>query len=205
MGRRSRLVRTVGGERRCLNMSNKTNERRRSAVETAVPERRSHLRYPFTAAAELEELHSGTKMAARSSDLSRGGCYLDTINPFPLGTVVKLRLTKERKTFEVQATVVYLQPGMGMHVMFTAAGPEQLWTLEKWLAELSGEVQPEVEAPEQREQPDQAVPKERSEARPKGQQSEVLNDLIVALTRKGVLTHAEGKAMMRKLGVEVDG
>ncbi len=131
-------------------------------------------------------------MAARSSDLSRRGCYLDTINPLPLGTVVKLRLTKDGKTFEAQATVVRAQPGMGMHVMFTAVEPEQLWTLEEWLGEPRGQSQTELEASEQ---PERTPAAEISY----GQQHEVLNELIVALMQKGVLTHSEGIAMLRKL------
>ena len=157
-------------------------------AEPAVTERRGDSRHPFVAAAELQELGSRTQWVARSSDLSRRGCYLDTINPLTLGTVMKLRLMKDGKTFEAQATVVRAQPGMGMHVMFTAAEPEQLWTLETWLGELK-ESQPAAERVEQSEQ-----------ARPlKEQQPEVLNELIVALVRKGVLTEAEGKAMIRKL------
>lgn len=131
-------------------------------------------------------------MAARSSDLSRRGCYLDTINPLPLGTVVKLRLTKDGRTFEAQATVVRALPGMGMHVMFTAVEPEQLWTLETWLDELRGQPQTERQAPEQ---PEWAPAAEISHE----QQHHVLSDLITALVHKGVLTHSEGTAMLRKL------
>src|SRR5712664_4253192 len=53
--------------------------------------------------------------------------YVDTINPFPLGAIVKVRLTQEKNFFEGQAKVVYAQVGMGMGLFFTSAKPEQLW------------------------------------------------------------------------------
>src|SRR3989442_8940030 len=163
-----------------------------SPVRPASIERRSLARHPLIVAAETLELQSGTVIKARASDLSREGCYLDTINPFPVGTVVKLRLTKQKESFEVQAKAVYSQVGMGMGLVFTAAEPEQLWILEKWLAELSGELPPESET---REQDKQA----RAEESLKEEQQYVLNDLIIALMRKGELSEPEGKAMLRKL------
>jgi hypothetical protein len=41
-------------------------------------------------------------------------------------------------TFAANATVIYPQPNMGMGVVFSAAEPEQLEVLIKWLAELAG-------------------------------------------------------------------
>lgn len=162
-----------------------------SPVRPASAERRRHPRYPFTAAAEAVELQSEMRIKARTSDLSRGGCYLDTINPFPVGTLVKLRLTKGKNSLESQAAVVSSHVGMGMALKFTTAEPEQLWILEKWLGELSGELPQQSDAPEQEEQ---ASPEESK----KEDQYYVLNELITTLMRKGVLTEAEAKAMLRK-------
>ncbi len=58
--------------------------------------------------------------------------------------------------------------------------------------ELSGELPPESETPEQDKQA-------RAEESLKKEQQYVLNDLIIALMRKGVLSEPEGKAMLRKL------
>ena len=69
------------------------------------------------------------------------------ISSFPAGSIVKIRLTKEMRSFEAQAEVVYSLVGMGMGVKFTDADPEQLWTVEKWVGELSGELLPKPELP----------------------------------------------------------
>src|SRR6266852_6205232 len=120
-----------------------------TVVGLAPRERRAHARYPFTAGAEVLDARSGARLNARVSDLSRGGCYVDSISPFTVGTEVKLRITKDASSFSSQAKVVYSSVGMGMGLAFTVIEPEQRWILEKWLAELRGEPSPEPESPEE--------------------------------------------------------
>jgi len=168
------------------------------SLALAPRERRAHPRYPFTAGAELIDVRSGTRLNARVSDLSRGGCYVDSISPFTVGTEVKLRITKDASSFSSQAKVVYAAVGMGMGLMFTAIEPEQRWMLEKWLAELRGEPSSEGETAE--EPKDSAVATQSGPAKStNSEQSYVLNELIIALMRKRVLTDAEGKALLQKL------
>lgn len=165
-------------------------------VEMPKQERRASERYPFTAEADVIDLQTNARLSARTSDLARGGCFIDTISTFPVGTNVSLRLTNERKTFEAQARVVYAQQGMGMGLAFAPSEPDQLWVLEKWLGKLSGELPPELHE----EEPMGAV--ERSslpETSASAEAGLVLNELIIALIRKRVLTDSEGKQLLQKL------
>jgi PilZ domain len=109
-----------------------------SLSDHSSSERRGAARHPFIASAEETDLASGTRLSARVSELSLKGCYLDTLNPFPKGTQIRLVIFHGGATFTVPATVVYPQPNMGMGVVFSAVEPEQLEVLTKWLAELSG-------------------------------------------------------------------
>jgi hypothetical protein len=156
-------------------------------------ERRRNARYPFTATVEAVESSSKTRIQGRTTDLSRGGCYVDTITSFPAGSMVKMRLTKENRSFEAQAEVVYSLDSMGMGVKFTSTDPEQLWIVEKWIGELSGEVQPEPELPQLS---DQSCTKEG----PSNKECLVLNELVMELMRQGVLSEAKCRAMLQKLG-----
>ena len=166
------------------------------SLALAPRERRAHPRYPFTAGAEVMDARSGARLNARVSDLSLGGCYVDSISPFTVGTEVKLRIIKDASSFSSQAKVVYAAVGMGL--MFTAIEPEQRWMLEKWLAELRGEPSSEGETAE--EPKDSAVATQSGPAKSaNSEQSYVLNELIIALMRKRVLTDAEGKALLQKL------
>ena len=120
-----------------------------AVVGLAPRERRAHPRYPFTASAEAMDVRSGTRLNARISDISRGGCYVDSISPFAVGTEVKIRITKDANSFISQGKVVYSTTGMGMGLKFTVIEPDQRWMLEKWLAELRGEPSLEPESPEE--------------------------------------------------------
>lgn len=105
---------------------------------TEPTKRRSVLRCQFVASAEVTELGSGSgaKLAARTSELGLGGCYLDTLNPFPEGTLVQLRILRDAGVFEAKAKVVYCDRGFGMGVVFTDIVPTYRSVLENWLAEL---------------------------------------------------------------------
>jgi hypothetical protein len=159
-------------------------------------ERRSFPRYHFTAAAEALDAQHRTRMNARTSDLSKGGCYVDTFSPFPLKTPVKLRLSCEKASFTAEAKVVYSKIGMGMGLQFTSVDPREMPVLEKWIGELSGAAPLEMtELPELKE-PRHNGAGHTSSAKEPGY---VLNELIVALMRKGTLTEEEGKTMLLRL------
>jgi hypothetical protein len=90
-------------------------------------------RYPFIASAELLEENSGARMNSRISDLSLNGCYVDTVNPLPDGTLVRLRIFTETHTFEAPATVVYSHAFMGMGMKFREVQPKSEEVLRQWL------------------------------------------------------------------------
>ena len=104
-------------------------------VALAGADRRLHPRYEFIAAAEVVAAESSARIETRVRDLSQQGCYVDTNNALPLGTVTDVRITKGALLFEARARVVYSQVGKGMGLVFTAVEAEQRGTLETWLAE----------------------------------------------------------------------
>ena len=100
-------------------------------------ERRRSPRYPFIADAEVTEIASDTKLNAKTSDLSIGGCFLDMLNPSPEGTEIQVRISHASATFTARGRVVFIFPNMGMGVVFTRVEDDQLAALQKWLSELS--------------------------------------------------------------------
>jgi hypothetical protein len=105
-----------------------------SIAQTAA-DRRTHPRYEFTAAVEIIAAESSARIETRVRDLSQQGCYVDTNEPLPLGTVTDVRITKGAQLFAAPARVVYSRASKGMGLVFTAIEPEQLRTLGRWLAE----------------------------------------------------------------------
>jgi c-di-GMP-binding flagellar brake protein YcgR len=89
--------------------------------------------------AEVVELPRGAKLSARTADISRTGCYIDTLNPIPAGSQVRIRITHHDEVFEAVGRVVYLSQGLGMGIAFLAVEAEQQAKLERWLAESGAE------------------------------------------------------------------
>lgn len=66
------------------------------------------------------QLESGSGLReARISDISLGGCFVDTIVSAQEGEVVKFDVTLEDKAFPIVGTVAYVFPGNGFGVKFT--------------------------------------------------------------------------------------
>jgi hypothetical protein len=161
-------------------------------AEHDANDRRRQARYPFTVTVEAVEPRSKTKIQGRTSDLSREGCYVDSNNSFSAGSIVELRLIKEKRSFEAQAEVVYSLAGMGMAVKFKCADPEKLWILDKWIGELSGEFPPESE-----------IPQVSGESCIQEEQNNdvclVVHELLMEMMRQDVLPEAKCRALLQKL------
>lgn len=104
--------------------------------------RRSVLRCPLVASAEVTELRSGALLSARISELGVGGCYVDALNPFPEGTHVGLRILRDQGVFETMAQVMYCDSRFGMGLAFTEMTPDQRSILEAWLADIVIQLRP---------------------------------------------------------------
>ena len=98
---------------------------------------RSVRRCPLVASAEVTDLHSGTRLLVRISELGVGGCYVDALTPFPEGTLVKLRIIRDQGAFESIGKVVYTHANFGMGVAFIDMTADQRAILESWIAQIA--------------------------------------------------------------------
>jgi hypothetical protein len=100
--------------------------------------RREFPRFSLIATAALREPESDTKISGRISELSRKGCYVDTLIALPVGTKLELRISRDQGVFESAARIIYVQAAMGLGLAFVDVADEQLKILDSWLEELSG-------------------------------------------------------------------
>ena len=103
---------------------------------------RSVRRCLLVASAEVTELGSGTVLSGRTSELGLGGCYVDSLNPFPEGTHVALKILRDQGIFETKARVAYCDARFGMGLAFTDMTRDQLALLEAWLTEIVSQLRP---------------------------------------------------------------
>jgi hypothetical protein len=164
----------------------------RSSAATDAVDRRAAPRQQFIAEAQIVEISSGEKLSARSCDLVVHGCYVDTLNPFLVGTLVRIQLKKEKTIIEANGSVVYRMPGLGMGIAFHDLAPESHEALQQWLSHTpeghwsSAASLPSVEV----DRP--AVP----------QQPGRLVELVQVLMEKRILTRAEAASLLREPLVE---
>jgi|SRR5580658_5749681 hypothetical protein len=158
-------------------------------------EKRSCPRFPFSPAVEALDLQADIRIKGRLSDISRNGCYVDTINPFAKDSAVTLTVTRDNQSFKTQAKVVYSKMGMGMGLLFTTAEPDQLRILGSWLNELSGG------SAEEEEQPNVFLQREAAKSTDVELRElrKIVSELVALLNSKSILNDSEGMALLRKL------
>ena len=164
----------------------------RCPARSVFVERRHDTRWPFKAAVSVLEPVSGARVAAHTSDFCAGGCYVDSMNPLPAGTKVQLRLTKDGQHVDADAVVGHSQVGVGMGLAFTAIAAEHRIFLDHWLAELRGELTPEPHSLDEGSEVQVASTLKRAS-------DYALEELLVLLMRKGVVTDEEGEPVLRRL------
>jgi c-di-GMP-binding flagellar brake protein YcgR len=80
------------------------------------------------------------------TDLSLGGCYLETGSPFPLHTRITLSMQVAGAQHRAEGVVLVMHPDLGMGVEFTQATDQQRQLVEKFIQTLtsSNGVLPEI-------------------------------------------------------------
>ena len=169
-------------------MSEESTQPESTATETE--ERRDSARHSFICPAELIEINGGVCIAARTADLSSNGCYIDTLNPLPAGTRVRIRFTKDDRRVEFQARVASSHTGFGMGLIFEQLTPEQKATLQSWIAGTSVAAAQEAVFRRAIHADSEAAlnPNKLFAAR-----------LVTILQLKGILTHSEAAELLRDL------
>jgi PilZ domain len=105
--------------------------------ETPYSVNRANPRFLFIAEAEVAEVGTGQGFVARISELSSLGCYVDTVNPFPEGTALRISIRYGCSACDFTGSVIYRHPGFGMGVRFGETTAENRATLDAWLDELA--------------------------------------------------------------------
>jgi hypothetical protein len=159
--------------------------------ESGDQEKRKNARYAFTAAVEICDLASKARLTGRCSDIGLGGCYVDTLAPLHVGSLLAIRIEQDESEFVTLAVVAFAHRSMGMGLKFTEMKPEHRELLRRWVANL-GTGNPakfvEIEANE--------------EAKACQTESDIvsaLSELIALLVRKKILTDSEAVKLLPRI------
>lgn len=95
-------------------------------------------RLPFAAEIRATELDSGRESWGETSNLSKGGCYVRTRQPFSQGTLLEIEIKNQGVRFLTDAIVVYTLEANGMGLSFVNVPANELSILEHWLSSAGG-------------------------------------------------------------------
>ena len=93
-------------------------------------------RYTFAAATEMTDAE-GVCLSGRVAEISRKGCYVDILNPLPVGSLRDMHIVRGSGSFMTKGKIIYVHPGIGMGVAFIDPPRDQLKVLDFWLAEFA--------------------------------------------------------------------
>jgi CheY-like chemotaxis protein len=88
-------------------------------LAVSAADRRGKSRHACHLSADLFRAGSNTPQRCSLSDISDGGCYVETTEPFPSGTSVEIVVRTQELKLRVQGRVQASHPGFGMGVQFT--------------------------------------------------------------------------------------
>lgn len=108
-------------------------------VEHARAQQIGSDRLAFAAEVRATELHSGREIWAETANLSKGGCYVRTREPFSQGTLLAIEIRHHGVYFLTDAMVAYTLESNGMGLSFLNVPTNQLPILEQWLSSAGGE------------------------------------------------------------------
>jgi hypothetical protein len=108
-------------------------------VGHARTQQRGSSRSPFAAEVRATELDSGREIWGETANLSKGGCYVRTSEPFCQGTLLVIEIRNHGVRLLTDARVAYTLESTGMGLSFVNVPANELPILEHWLSSAGGE------------------------------------------------------------------
>jgi hypothetical protein len=91
--------------------------------------------YRFVEVAALADVPNQRKILGEVEEISRRGCYLETMNVLPEGSSIELKIFRGRETFVTRGEVLYAHTRRGMGITFVDTVGRQAEILTSWLTE----------------------------------------------------------------------
>ena len=105
-----------------------------SAAIPADPDnRRRYQRHKISFPLEFRDERVNTPMRVNATDISGNGCYIETVMPLPIGTVLKVDFWIDQERISASATVRTRDPGVGMGIEITGMTDETKARFQSYL------------------------------------------------------------------------
>ncbi len=101
-------------------------------------DRRLHARYTLQVQVELREEGTEVPMRLETTDLSRGGCYVQLLMPLSVGIAVRVILWLDSYSIVIHGRVVTRHPQFGNGIIFVEFEGDGEQLLKRYLDGMTG-------------------------------------------------------------------
>jgi hypothetical protein len=95
--------------------------------------RRRYFRHKISLPLEIHEERSTAPLRINATDVSGNGCYIESMMPLPLGTVLKVEFWLDSDHIKVAAIVRTCDPGVGNGIEFTGMPADTKVRMQSYL------------------------------------------------------------------------
>ncbi len=106
-------------DQECPWLSQLPAEMRSNLPARGPDNRRRFSRHKISFPVELRDERVNTPMRVNATDISGNGCYVETVMPFPVSTLLRVEFWIDQERVSGSATVRTRDPGVGMGIEFT--------------------------------------------------------------------------------------
>jgi CheY-like chemotaxis protein len=103
-------------------------------LSVSSSDRRNRSRRACRLSADVYRLGSSVPQRCALSDISTGGCYVETTAPFPAGTAIDVLVRTTEMKIRLKGSVQAMHPGFGMGVSFSVQTAEEREQVQRLIA-----------------------------------------------------------------------
>jgi PilZ domain len=104
-----------------------------ATVTIADANRRRYFRHKISLPLELRDQRVDAPLRINATDVSGNGCYVETMQPVPLGTLLRVDFWLDSDHIKVTAVVRTCDPGVGNGIEFTGMAAETKKRMQEYL------------------------------------------------------------------------
>ena len=104
-----------------------------ATVAIAASNRRRWHRHKISLPLELRDERVNAPLRINATDVSGNGCYVESMLPLPLGTVLRVDFWLDSEHIKITAVVRTCDPGVGNGIEFTGMPPETKERMQAYL------------------------------------------------------------------------
>jgi hypothetical protein len=95
--------------------------------------RRRYFRHKISLPLEIRDQRVNAPLRINATDVSANGCYIETMQPLPLGSVLRVDFWLDTEHVKVTAVIRTCDPGVGNGIEFTGMAPEIKQRMQAYL------------------------------------------------------------------------